>query len=122
MAKVFITASNRWSALYFAQLLNAHKHEITSDWHNQPMTRTRDLPSETKTLIADDSAAQIQASDALLIISDFDNVPGGKHVDTGIAIGNGIKVILVGQYENLKQWNSRVIRVDDQKGVLKELG
>lgn len=122
MAVVYITASNRWSALYFKSILERLGHKISSDWHNQPLRRTGDYDDAMKTCIADDTSALIQGSDVLLVVDDPDMVPGGKFVDVGVMIGNQGKVILIGRRENIKMYNSQVVSVQTPDELIREIG
>jgi hypothetical protein len=123
LTNVFITGSNPYAALYFAETLKANGINITSEWHKpQPLTRSRDMSDSTKQTLARESIERIKNSDALLIISDPDMVPGGKFVDVGVALGAGKRVILFGARENLKMWHPDIIVATSVADVLKGLG
>lgn len=120
--KVYISASNRWAALFFADAISKSMMGLVSSlWHDEPMTRTREIADERKEQMAHEARERIQNSEVLLLIADPDMVPGGKFVDAGIALGAGRTVILVGRRENLKMFDPAVIQVDDHWGVLKVL-
>jgi hypothetical protein len=116
--KIYITASNRWSALYFAENLRRAGATITSNWHDRQMERTSTIKDEIKQANAETTSKMIADSDVLLIVSDPDMVPGGKFVDVGIALQAGLTVFLVGRRENLKMHHPKIIQCDDLEGVL----
>lgn len=121
--KVFITASSKWTGLFWKEYLERHGHMIVSTWHDRPFFKLS--IDDDKTKIADFSFEQIKDSDIVLLIDDPDTVPGGKFVDAGFALGLGKKVVLVGRRENLKMHSSSVLSADtptDVTKLLTELG
>jgi hypothetical protein len=48
------------------------------------------------------------SSDALVLLSSPFRVPGGKFVETGIAVGRGMPVFVLGVRENMLMWHSSV--------------
>lgn len=85
------------------------------------MHRTEEYNEIYKVMLADDAQRLILASDALLIISDPDKVPGGKFVHAGIAIGANKKVFLVGRRENLAMYSSSVLAYANVDELIKGL-
>lgn len=122
--KVFITASNTYSAAYFAGVLEANGFQITSGWHDNPtpLKRSTELSESERVKIAEKSKQQIKNSDYLLVIADPDMVPGGKFVDVGVALGADKKVILIGRRENIKMYDPGVVAVATVQDVLREMG
>ncbi|MCC6909694.1 MAG: hypothetical protein IT430_17295 [Phycisphaerales bacterium] len=65
----------------------------------------------------------VRAADALVLIAEEPGhyVPGGKHVETGIAIALGRPVVVVGQRENIFHWHPLVTQVSSFEGVVSTL-
>lgn len=116
---VYVTASNRWSAMFFADYLAGQGFSVLSCWHDEEMKRSSELTDAEKIAIADAARQTIIKSDFLIEIADPDMVPGGKFVDVGIALGAGKTVIVVGRRENIKMYDPSVIVVSDHMGVAK---
>lgn len=106
--KIFVTSSSWNQAKTLAAILKSLDHEVTSDWHNRPYFPTASYDEPMRELIATDARKLIEKSDALVVFSTDEPVPGGKFVDVGIALGSGKKVFLIGHRENLKMWDSAI--------------
>lgn len=119
MPTIYITASNRWTALFWKEYLQRHGHVVTSDWHEQNLTPTAQMSDLDKGLTAALQHAKLSDSDILLIVADRDIVPGAKFVHAGLALGLSKKVILVGRRENLAMHDARIIQCTEPWEVLR---
>lgn len=93
----------------FAEHLQSLGHVITSTWTSRP---TRVVPQNTTPFkdpgsFADEAAddvREIRECDVLLLFSESPllGIPRGcRHVESGIAIGCGKRVIVIGPHENI---------------------
>jgi nucleoside 2-deoxyribosyltransferase len=120
--RVYIASRDRWSGLYLAQLLVAGGHEITSSWLTEPFLPTEQYTPEIRRAIADKDAREVSSSDALVVIACRERVPGGKFVEAGIAIGKGLRVLILGHRENMLMWHSGVQAFDEASEIVAALG
>jgi hypothetical protein len=104
--------------------------EIISDWHKEiysPIIDIRDLSYRTNQGVAVKDCKQVQQCDTLIFWSEDPNVQpprGGRHVEFGIALALGKRIIIVGKRENIFHFLPQVnfiehvedIRVDQLRG------
>jgi nucleoside 2-deoxyribosyltransferase len=90
-----------------AEYLEGRGFEITSSWIREeysPAIDIRTLPGGINQVIAGKDIEEIQNSDALIFFPEpQDKQPprGGRHVEFGIALALGKRVIVVGERENI---------------------
>ena len=94
-------------------------HEVVSRWlfRGEKGNREEDVPQcpEWATVAAGKDWQDINDCDTLMIFTEEPDAPrmsGGRHVETGIAIGFARYVIVVGKPENIFHCLPWIIRVD----------
>jgi nucleoside 2-deoxyribosyltransferase len=102
--KVYISSSNFYKAHGLEMILRKRIKGIqfTSAWHipkadSNPETR---LKEEQKPERAENNLADIEDCDVLVMMDDFDNVPGGKHFELGAAFILKKRCIVLGRREH----------------------
>lgn len=103
--KVYISASNVYKAAGLATYLKRrfkNKITIVSNWHDlktasNPETR---LSDEEKVVRAETNLVDLAEADTLILMDDFDNVPGGKHFELGYAHAKDYRCIVLGRREH----------------------
>ncbi|MEX2381622.1 MAG: hypothetical protein WD490_04510 [Opitutales bacterium] len=94
--------------------IRALGHEVTSRWvtcdtkFNHGLRAYSDEEKTRLTLIDEEDVRA--AIDGLVLVAETDGkfVPGGKHVETGIALALGRPVYVIGNHENLFHWHPLV--------------
>jgi hypothetical protein len=71
-------------------------HTVTSTWHDLEFKRIAETTDEERRAGADRNLDQIFESDALVLITPKDYMPGGLYVEAGAALGIGLPVFSVG--------------------------
>lgn len=104
--KVYVSAFSIWEAKYVANYLRASGHEVVSSWHE---AGERPATEEGWTeLLAKRNIPEIESADVLVLVASRNEVPGGKHVEAGIALGGKKRVIILGDRENRLYWHPLV--------------
>jgi nucleoside 2-deoxyribosyltransferase len=103
MVTIYVSASSREKALGVMAFLKnqpklKRKIEFNTPWVNEP-----NLPQGEAAIKARVQAnlAAIRASDLVIVVSDYDKVPGGKFVEVGFAAALGRPVLVLGRMENM---------------------
>jgi hypothetical protein len=99
--KIYVAAHCPLAASHVASLLTHEGFSITSSWHSKSFLPTEEIDVYTRVEIASECRGEILQSDALVLISSREKVPGGKFIEAGIALGLNKPVITVGPAENL---------------------
>lgn len=101
---VYIASSSMYKAHGLAEILRKKVRglKIVSRWHEAtdesiPEKRATDEEYVDRVLR---NTADIEGTDALIVMEDFDNVPGGKHFELGMAFGLKKKCITLGRREH----------------------
>ena len=109
--KLYIASHSQPSARAMQLQLEKAGHIITSRWITQDVKFGHPIDSaytdsERRDLALMDQA-DIQDAEGLVLIAEAvgKTVPGGKHVETGIAIALGLPVFVVGRRENIFHWH-----------------
>lgn len=112
--KFFIASHSQQKAIELRNLLIKVGHEVVSRWitddtkfHQGMCAYTEE---ERKYIAKMDEEDVRMASDGLILLAEDEgkNVPGGKHVETGIAIGLNKPVYVIGRRENIFHWHPNV--------------
>lgn len=111
MVKVYVASHCRWAALHVAEVLNRQGHSITSRWHYKAFNLTETHTVEERFEIAQEDYDDVKSADYLVLVAGSEKYPGGKFVETGIAIGLGKKVIVIGRRENMLIWLPEIDQV-----------
>lgn len=101
---------------------------LTRDAETQPEGAATEAPLDDRRRWASEDLEDITRADMLVAFTAaaVDLPPGfgtsgGRHVETGYALGIGRPVVLVGEPENVFHWLPRVTRVPDWHEALIEL-
>lgn len=103
MPSVYLSArfARREELNGYRQQLTAAGVEVTSRWLTDP---TPDLTDEAWRKLAQKDVDDVRKADTLVLFAEDDrDGGGGRHVEYGIALGNGKRLIVVGNPENLFQ-------------------
>lgn len=92
------------------------KVKFTSSWIDQESYGN--TPICQKTAIAKRCDQEVKECDLLINIADDANVPGGKHVELGIALGLGKRVVALGRRENIFHYHPDVRFYEDEAGLV----
>jgi hypothetical protein len=117
--KFYIASSSVERARDLAQKLVDAGHKVTSSWIKTGWGSHGPQFDEERSQVARRDLMDVTAADALILLSDEDNVPGGKHVEFGYAIALGKKVYVIGRRENIFHWHPWVIVFPNEKTFLR---
>jgi len=112
--KLFIASHSQDAAKALGDALVALGHEVKARWITSDTKFTHGLASysdEEKVRLALMDEEDVRAAaDGLVLIAEPDGryVPGGKHVETGMALALGRPVYVIGHRENLFHWHPLV--------------
>jgi len=123
--KLFIASHNRDYARLLKLELERIGHECTSRWiSSDHKFGTSDYSDEERRQLAlMDEEDVRRATDGLILLAEMPGhfVPGGKHVETGMAITLGHPVYVVGRRENVFHWHPSVTVFADTEELLAHL-
>src|SRR5690349_10728046 len=111
--RLYIAGHSQEQARATKDLLEEHGYEIVARWIVKDTKFASGLnaysDSERQNLAAMDEH-DVRESDALVLLAEPEGktVPGGKHVETGIALALSKRVYVVGRRENLFHWHPLV--------------
>lgn len=74
-----------------------------------------------KTSIAKRCEQEVGDCDLLINIADEANVPGGKHVELGIALALNKKIVVLGRKENIFHYHPEVIFCETEDGMIERI-
>ena len=122
--KFFIASHSQIEAKELMLELIKLGHEITSRWitEDTKFHKSQKAYSDEERMhisLLDEEDVR-KAEDGLILISEKTgrNVPGGKHVETGIALGLGRPIYVIGRKENIFHWHPKVkIFKDNQEFI-----
>jgi hypothetical protein len=120
--KIYVSSHSKAEAVSLADRLTAAGHTVTSRWVRDTTGNTTGLSADAKTLKASQNYQDIEASDALVLISGPDLYPGGKFVEAGYAFALDRTVFVVGRLENLLLYQPEIILCDDANDLIRSLG
>jgi len=122
--KLYVASHSRQSAEELRARLVAAGHEVTSRWivmDGKFHLGTDAYSDAEKSRIAEMDEQDVRAAtDGVVVIAEPEGrcVPGGKHVEAGIALGLGRPVYVIGRRENIFHWHHRVHVVKDYGELL----
>lgn len=125
---LYISASNYYKANGLVAMLAKHfkgkrKLEIVSQWHQSAFPEGRLLDTE-KPIRAENNLADLALADVIIMMDDYENVPGGKHFELGAAFMLKKKCIVLGRREHLYTRHRLVtnaVNLEELVGSLKEI-
>jgi hypothetical protein len=125
--KLYVASHSKDQALQVASRLRAHGHIVTSRWidfdskFGHGISQYTDDEREALALMDEEDVHS--AEDGLVLVAESEGrtVPGGKHVETGIALGLGRLIFVLGRRENVFHWHPRVSRFDNLEALVEAL-
>ncbi|HOW70460.1 MAG TPA: hypothetical protein PKY77_07660 [Phycisphaerae bacterium] len=121
--KVFIASHSQELASKLRDLILGRGHECTARWIVED-TRFHAghgaYSDEERARLALMDAEDVAAADVLVLIAEEEGrtVPGGKHVETGMALAAGRPVVVWGRRENVFHWHPLVTVVKSPHEVI----
>ena len=123
--KFFIASHNRDYARLLRLELERLGHECTARWiTSDHKFGTSDYSDdERRRLALMDEEDVRRGTDGLILLAEMPGhfVPGGKHVETGIALALGYQVYVVGRRENVFHWHPQVNLFESTEALLAHL-
>jgi len=95
------------------------KVSFTSSWIDQESYGN--TPICQKTAIAKRCDKEVRECDLLINIADEANVPGGKHVELGVALALDKKVIALGRRENIFHYHPEVVFCETEDKLIESI-
>lgn len=112
--KFFIASHSQIEAKKLRNILIESGHVVTSRWITEDTKFHESINAytdEERTHISQlDEEDVRKAEDGLVLIAEKEGrcVPGGKHVETGIALCLGRSIYVIGHKENIFHWHPKV--------------
>lgn len=125
--KFFVASHSQPAAQDVLNRLHKCGHEVTSRWITTDKRFHRGVEAYTdaeRTAIAlMDEEDVRQATDGVVLIAEPPGqmVPGGKHVETGMALALGRPVYVIGRKENIFHWHPAVHVFADLDALISHL-
>lgn len=120
--RVYVASHDRWAACHVATVLTDAGHAVTSMWHYKEFNPTVAHTEAERIAIAGEDVGDIGRANALVLIAGPDKYSGGKFVETGIAIGLGHRVVVIGRRENMLLWLPQIEAVETPEQAASALG
>jgi hypothetical protein len=114
--KVYIACRNQEAGRRLRTLVQSLGHTVTSRWLDEAQYTGMPTEQQEKVRAAIENLEDVQSADLLILRAEPDGsfVPGGKHVETGAALGWGKPVLVLGRPENVFHWHPLVTIVDEE--------
>ena len=110
--KLYVASHSRDAAQKVRDKIVKMGHVCTSRWidYDEEFEHGDHSVAEKRRLAIMDEADVRAATGGLILIASAkgQNVPGGKHVETGLALAYGLPVYVLGRRENIFHWHPRV--------------
>jgi nucleoside 2-deoxyribosyltransferase len=111
--RLYIASHSQDTARRLKDTVEAAGHTVVSQWVTADLKFshcTATYTHEERISLALLDEADVRRSDALILMAEEEGnwVPGGKHVETGIALALGKPVVVLGHRENVFHWHPRV--------------
>jgi hypothetical protein len=125
--KLFIASHSQESAKCLMEHLQSRGHVVTARWiladtkFHQGLRVYSDEEKRQLTLVDEEDVRA--ATDGLVLIAEAEGkfVPGGKHVETGIALALRRPVYVIGSRENIFHWHPLVRVFPNEDAFLQSL-
>lgn len=115
--KFYVAAQNQEPARALRDLIVQAGHEVTSRWLEEKDygSGAPKKSDQERREIALQDVEDVILADRLVLIANppGENSPGGRHVETGIALYAGKPVCLIGRRENIFHWHPGVTKFED---------
>ena len=123
--KFFIASHNRDYARLLKVELERLGHECTSRWiTSDSKFGSSDYSDDERIRLALMDEEDVRRGiDGLILLAEMPGhfVPGGKHVETGIALALGHRVYVVGRRENVFHWHPQVTVFESTEALVAHL-
>lgn len=125
--KLFVASHSQLIAHKVMARLEASGHVVTARWITSDAKFHRGVDAYTdaeRTAIAVMDEEDVrQATDGVILIAEppGQTVPGGKHVETGMALALGRPVYVIGRKENIFHWHPAVRIFGDLDALMAHL-
>lgn len=121
--KIYIASHSQTRARELSEVLEANGYGVVSRWitcdpkFGHGVDAYSDDERRALTVMDEED---VRLADALVLIAEAAGqyVPGGKHVETGMALALGREVIVMGRRENIFHWHPLVTLVRSTEEVL----
>jgi hypothetical protein len=125
--KLYIASHSQAKALDLKETLEALGHIVVARWIVNDTKFGHGVQAYTddeRRDLAVMDEEDVRSADALILLAEAEGqfVPGGKHVETGIALALQRPVFVVGRRENLFHWHPRVTVVPSAEELVRTLG
>lgn len=122
--KAYLAASfDTQAAVRDARGLISPYVEVTSSWLDEPpILADEEREDWEKRARGNEDYLDIERSDVVVVFTSAPSTSGGLHLETGLALGMGKRVILVGPKLNVFHYMNRVEQVEDVQELLVALG
>ena len=121
--RIYIASRDQAAGRKLRDLLTGSGYSVASRWLE--IADYTSLPDDEagRRIAATDDLEDVRDSDILLLRAEPDGafVPGGKHVETGVALALGKPVVVLGRPENVFHWHPLVSVVSDEDKLLDKL-
>lgn len=125
--KLYIAAHSQTAAKSLKERIEEMGHVCTARWITTDEKFPQGLSAyscdEKRELVVVDEHDVREAVDGLVLIAEPPGqlVPGGKHVETGMALAYGYSVFVIGRRENLFHWHPNVKVFEDADAFVHHL-
>jgi nucleoside 2-deoxyribosyltransferase len=124
--RIYIAAaySRKFSVQDAAAILEAKGHDVVSTWHQEiylPTVQLKELSPGVLRDLAFRDIKELSDCDTLVFFAEpQESQPprGGRHVEFGIALALGKRIIVIGEAENLFHYWPKVEVMDSLDGVV----
>lgn len=120
---IYIASHDQEQAIDLAILCEQRGISTTSGWLKVPFLPTECYSDTEKEAIAALDTHDVLRADCLVLISapHGKKVPGGKFVETGIALGTNKPIFVLGRRENMLIWHPSIKQYDNIDRLLAAL-
>jgi hypothetical protein len=119
---IYIATKNQNAAVALRRKLKEifqDKIRFVSSWIDQESYGN--TPICQKTVISKRCHEDVGECDLLINIADETNVPGGKHVELGIALALGKQIVVLGRRENIFHYHPCILFFENENGMIEKM-
>ena len=115
IVRVYLAASfsRREEIKSLVPKLEGSGFECTSSWLNSPYKDMESCPIDQRHKAGRTDLCDVLRSDCLILFNDYPSTTGGRHVETGLAIGKSIPIVLIGERTNIFHYTGDILDVVD---------
>lgn len=125
--KLFIASHSQKKARLLKGILEGDGHQVLARWITEDSKFASGQGAYTdkeRSDLAVMDEADVRSAEGLVVIAEESGrtVPGGKHVETGMALALRKPVFVLGERENIFHWHPMVASCPTQDDLLAKLG